>query len=88
LENLEYCTKSENMIHAYKNRLETPIKGEKHGRSKLKENEVWLIKKILNSDLYADKKITLTFIAKMFKVRLETISKIKNGIIWSHLELN
>jgi len=86
LENLEYCTKSRNMIHAYENGLEISVKGEKHGRSKLKEDEVWLIKRILNSDLFRDKKITQDFISKMFKVNFGTISKIKKGTIWSHLE--
>lgn len=80
LENLEYCTKSENMIHAYKNGL-----GEKIGTSKLKDGEVWLIKRILNSDLFRYKKITQDFISKMFKVSFGTISKIKRGILWSHI---
>jgi len=85
LENLEYCTKSKNMIHAYENGLEISVKGEKHGRSKLKEDEVWLIKRILDSDLFRDKKITQDFISKMFKVSFGTISKIKRGVLWSHI---
>lgn len=85
LKNLYYCTKSKNMIHAYENGLEISIKGEKHGRSKLKEGEAWLIKRILNSQLFKNKIITQNFISKMFKVSFGTISKIKRGILWSHI---
>jgi len=66
---------------------ELNLKGEKHYLSKLKDNEVWLIKKILDSNYYKSGKITQKFISKMFNVTQETISLIKTGKIWSHIKL-
>jgi len=47
------------------------------GKYKLKDEEVWLIKKILDSDYYKSGKINQTFIGKMFGVKRTTISNIK-----------
>ncbi len=60
-------------------------KGELNNNSKLKNEEVWLIKKILNSDYYKSGKITQKFIGKMFKVNQTIISKIKLGQLWSYI---
>lgn len=38
--NLEYCTRSENMIHAYRHNLEKPQRGSINGNSKLTEEQV------------------------------------------------
>ena len=62
-------------------------KGENNSQSKLKNGEVWLIKKILNSDYYKSGKINQTYIGKMFKVSIQTISKIKNNKSWKHITL-
>ncbi len=43
--NLEYCTKSENLIHAYENDLLERKRGSKNGMAKLTENEVRSIRK-------------------------------------------
>ena len=40
IENLEYCTRSENMLHAFKNRLEKPMRGENNPSSKLTKEQV------------------------------------------------
>jgi len=61
------------------------MSGEYNPNSTLKDGEVWLIKKILNSDYYKSGKITLTFIGKMFGVSRHTISHIKNNKIWKHI---
>jgi hypothetical protein len=61
--------------------------GEKSGNHKLKNGEVWLIKKILNSDYYKSKKITLEKIGKMFGVGISIISAIKHEKIWSHIKI-
>jgi len=79
ISNLEWVTRSENEKHAYKNKLQIPIKGEKHKRSKLKNSEVQLIKKLLVN------KVTQEKIAKIFKVCQVTIFKIKSGKTWNHL---
>jgi hypothetical protein len=84
LKNLEWMTHSENYKHAYKNKLtKVGMKGEKHPSCKLKDCEVWLIKKILNSDYCKSGKINNEYIGKMFKVSKQTISNIKNEKRWS-----
>ena len=60
--------------------------GEDNQNSKLKDGEVWLIKKILNSDYYKSGKITQKFIGNMFGVVQTVISKIKLGKSWSHIK--
>jgi len=59
--------------------------GENNPSTTLKNGEVWLIKKILNPNLYKSKKITQNFIGKMFNVNRRTISAIKTGRFWSHI---
>jgi len=61
-------------------------KGENNPSHKLKDGEVWLIKKILNSDYYKSGKISQTFIGKMFGVSSMIISYIKTGKLWSHIK--
>jgi hypothetical protein len=80
LNNLYWGTRDENIKDKERNNKQP--KGIKVGTSKLKEGEVYLIKKLLNT-----KKYTCSFIAKMFKVDRTTISKIKQGINWKHITL-
>jgi hypothetical protein len=84
-ENLEWCTQSDNNKHAYKSGMINRI-GKNNGRVKLKENEVWLIKKILNSNYYKSGKITQFFISRMFNVDPSLISNIKFEKLWSHVK--
>jgi hypothetical protein len=83
LENLEWVTKSQNMKHAFEIGLKnSPNKGKfgsQNSNSKLKEGEVWLIKKLLSY------KIKQMVIAQMFKVHKSTICHINNGYIWANL---
>lgn len=44
-DNLEYCTKSENFIHAYENDLMERKRGSKNGMAKLTEKQVIAIRK-------------------------------------------
>jgi len=83
--NLEWVTHSENMYHAFKTGLVSK-RGEKNPQSKLKEGEVWLIKKLLKSHLCqkgVKGKLKQRKIAKMFKVGVATISLIKSGHRWT-----
>ncbi len=66
-----------------KNKLSKYFKGENNPKVKLKDEEVWLINKILNSNYYKSGKITQKFIGKMFGIHQTTISKIKLKKIWS-----
>jgi hypothetical protein len=78
--NLEWVTHSENELHAHRIGLKDNGLGETSFNSKLKNNEVWLIKKLL-----ANKVVTQRAIAKMFKVHFATINHINRGITWSHI---
>ena len=81
IENLEWVTGSENVNHAYRQGLTKSFVhvGEKAHHSKLKDGEVWLIKKLLAGG------IARSMIAKMFKVHQETIGCIKKGWTWKHI---
>ena len=91
LYNLEWVTYSENQKHAYRNGLRASQKGEKNNNAKLKEGEVWLIKKLLESDLHSSKtrkqwdRLFLREIAEMFRVSFVTISAIKQRKSWKHV---
>ncbi|OQB09043.1 MAG: NUMOD4 motif protein [Parcubacteria group bacterium ADurb.Bin216] len=56
------------------------IKGEIHPSSKLKEEEVGMIKKLISNG------ISVSIIAKIFKVSRATINKIKFGVTWTHIK--
>lgn len=49
IDNLEYVTKSENLLHAYKHNLITPKRGSLNGNSKLTEEQVREIRQIAQS---------------------------------------
>lgn len=80
LENLEWVTPSENIIHAFKMGLHVPSKGSKLNKGVLKEED---IPKIL--ELCKEGK-SLTTIAKMFNTSYSNISIIKNNKAWKHIE--
>ena len=79
INNLEYCTSKENHFHASKKGLRSQV-GETHTSAKLKEEQVFEIKRLLkNSNL------TQQQIADAFKVNRRTINQINTGRRWSHL---
>jgi len=77
ISNLEWLTPSDNVRHAFATGLRFSLRGEKHPFAKLKECEVWLIKKILKANI-----ISKAFIAKMFKVDESTIRSISTCSTW------
>jgi hypothetical protein len=79
LSNLEWTTPSENVRHSWR-KGRVSLKGEECGNSKLKEGEVWLIKRILSIN-----KIPQTNVAKMFKISVSVISSIKHEKTWKHV---
>lgn len=80
--NLKWVTHSEDSQHAYRLGLNKSWQtgGEKSSNAKLKDKEVWWIKRLLWFD-YKYKEI-----AEMFKIRRSNICKIKNGRIWQHIK--
>lgn len=81
VENLEWCTASENMQHAFDNGLATSpaVKGEQQGNSKLKRNEVLQIRKMCKNGK------SNTEIANIFGVEQHTICQIVYHKTWSHV---
>lgn len=79
LENLEYCTCSENHKHAFRIGLRKPInlKGEKHGRSKLKEKDILEIR-----DLYKYKIYNQFLLGNLYNVDQSNISYIIRKKTW------
>lgn len=79
IENLEWCTRSQNMKHAYKTGLKHVPKGEKNHMAKLTEKQVIQIKARL---LQGQRNVDL---AKAYGVHRRTISRIKTGKNWRHV---
>lgn len=77
LDNLEYLTHSENMIHAY-NFDRNISHGESHGRAKLILKEVLEIKELLKTDL------TQKEIGLRYNIKPQQISRIKTGKRWAN----
>lgn len=77
-DNLEWCTRSENILHAFRLGLQTPPKGEAHGRSKLSESNVRTIRRLRAGNTLGD-------LAAMFHVSTEQISKICRHQSWKHI---
>ena len=78
VDNLEWCTCSENLKHAYKTGLKKftgKIYGEKNGRSKLTQKQVDQIREL--KGLKTQKQIS-----KMFNISQSTISCIHTGKNW------
>ena len=77
--NLEWCTPSENTIHALKNNLRIPNCGEDHPNSKLSEGIVRSIcEKLQNGNKNID-------ISKDTGVPVTLVNQIKNKNIWKHI---
>lgn len=80
VDNLEWCTAKENMIHASKTKLLSPSHGEKHYISKLTENDVLEIR-----SKYIPKKYSHNKLAKEYCVDYKTIYCIINNLTWKHI---
>ena len=78
IENLEWCTSSENTIHALNNKLKISQKGSEHGMSKLTEKDVLEIREIGRSK-------GLKEVSKIFKVSESLISNVLLNKIWNHV---
>lgn len=76
--NLEWCTRSENMIHAYQMGLKNSS-GVKNGRCKLTENDVNFIRE---NYIAGDKSFGAKALAKRFGVAQQTICAVVNKQNW------
>jgi len=77
--NLEYVTRSENMLHAVRNGMFAAAHGEINGMSKLTEENVHAIRQLIGRK-------SLASIAKLFDVASVTIGQIATGRTWAWLE--
>lgn len=78
VENLEWCTKSENSIHSFQIGLQVSIKGSNHANSKINED---IAKKIK----YELKDLTQKEIAKIYGIDRSKVYQIRKGISWKHV---
>lgn len=76
LENLEWCTRSENLLHAFRTGLEQKPKGEINPNHKLTEKEVIEICELLLQ------KVSYNTIAQKYNVSKGTIAHIKQKRTW------
>ena len=76
LSNLEWCSGSENIIHALSNGLRVPKSGEEHWNCKLTDDDVKRIKRdyVKGSSVFGSYAL-----AKQYDVDATTIQKIVNG---------
>jgi hypothetical protein len=79
VENLEWCTLSENMLHAFKHGLKSQ-KGSKNSCSKLIESQVIEIR-----EKYSTGKYTTVMLAKEYNVSRMCISAIINNRNWKNV---
>lgn len=78
---LEWATSSENLKHAHSTGLKKPTcnNGESIGTSKLKTNDIFEIRNLINDG------VRIKVIALKFNVSFQTISAIKTGASWAHV---
>lgn len=81
-ENLEWCTTSENILHAYRTGLEKKVLGQRHHAAKMTDEQVRRFKWEWNND----RKMTRKEYAKHFGVSEATIKDIISGRSWSWLK--
>lgn len=79
VENLEWCTRAENTLHALKNNL-CNNKGEKHGMSKLKVKDVLKIREMYSSGGYTQEKL-----AQLWNISQGHVKDLINKRRWAHV---
>ena len=79
VDNLEYCTPSENQKHSFVMGLQCN-KGEQHSRNKLTDEKVRAIRKMREMEM------SQRLIAGIFNVDQSAVSNILRGKSWSHVQ--
>lgn len=82
LENLEWCTRSENIKHAYQNGLERKRCGEEHHAHRLTDEVVRYIKRVY---IKRDRIFGAVALSQRFGVDRTTIHDIIKGKTWRHI---
>ena len=82
IRNLEWCTRSYNVKHAYANGLEKRLSGELHHEHKLSLNDVIYIRSHYK---YRDKEYGATALGRRFNVDRTTIADVANYKSWRNL---
>lgn len=77
VQNLEYVTRSENMVHAFTSGLAVSPKGEANGSSKLTEEKIRAIR---------ESNLTSRKAAVVFGVGKSAITSIRRRETWAHIE--
>lgn len=81
--NLEWVTKSENTIHAFRLGLRKIIKGEDHVNSKYTAEQIIKVKKLYKLNIYS-----LSEIAKLCDISdFRYVHKIISNKVWSHIKI-
>lgn len=83
VENLEWCTKSENTIHAYQHALEKSVVGENHSKHKLTDNDIRYIRSVYQ---FRHHDFGVAGLAKKFGVDRKTIFDVIKNKTWRHVE--
>lgn len=78
--NLEWVTPSQNVIHAFKNKLREPLRGERCSWSKLKEQDIKSIRFAFKSGIW-----NMRQLAELYKINKTTIFEIIHKKIWRHV---
>lgn len=82
-DNLEWATKSEQMIHAYEKGLKKPMQGTDQKRAKLTTNDVRYIRRVYKP---RDVKYGMKALAKQFNVSECCIKRVVKGITYFNIE--
>lgn len=79
VQNLEWVTLSQNVLHAFRTGLKEPMRGSRHGVAKLTEENVAVIRRLKGKGLSGAK------VAAWFGVHMQLVYLIWWGRIWKHV---
>jgi len=81
LSNLQWCTKSENEKHAFKNKLKIPVRGEKHPASKYSANFI----RAVRNEYQSNPTISHQKLADKYGMDKRHVTDILNRKRWKHI---
>lgn len=80
VDNLEWCTASENCVHALSEELRIPAKGKSTSNGRFEDEDIIMIR-----ELYSSKQKTQYELAKMYGVTRSAIQQILNRTTYKHV---